>query len=233
MNYIGDALKLTLNELSHVHKYNMLIYENIKQYLGKKILEIGAGVGNIGKLLIKSQPNLLVLTDFDEYCVEILSKNYNGDSKIKVHKLDISKESSISGFQIDTIVSINVLEHIEEDVKALVNCNKILCDNGRLILFLPANRFLYGELDRSLGHYRRYNKKEIVIKLQEAGFKIDKIKYFNCIGILGWFINSKILRSKKIPSFHLRAFEWITYFVALEKYIRLPLGLSLIVVAHK
>lgn len=233
MNYIGDALKLTLDELSHVHKYNMLIYENIKPYLGERILEIGAGIGNISKLLIKSQPSLLVLTDFDEYYLEILSKKYNGDPKIKVHKLDISKESFMHNYQIDTIVSINVLEHIKEDIKALINCNKILCDSGKLILFLPANRFLYGELDKSLGHYRRYSKKEIVMKLREAGFRIDKIKYFNGIGILGWLINSKILKRKKIPTFHLRVFELITYVVALERYIRLPFGLSFIVVAHK
>jgi 2-polyprenyl-3-methyl-5-hydroxy-6-metoxy-1,4-benzoquinol methylase len=233
MTYIGDQLKITLDELAHVQKYNLLIYECIKPYLGKSILEIGAGIGNVSKHLINSKPDLLILSDFEEDFVKILSDNFKNIPNIKVVKFDISKDSYLDNNSIDTIICINVLEHIKEDLQALINCNKILSYGGKLILFLPANQFLYGALDISLGHYRRYNKDEITKKLQAAGFKVNSVRYFNAIGILGWLINSRVLKKNTIPLFQLKFFELISFFVQLEKYIKIPFGLSLIVVAHK
>ncbi len=233
MNYIGDPLKLMLDEMSHVHKYNAYIFENIKPYLGKKILEVGAGIGNISKLLLKYNPSLLILTDYESEYVNVLKQKYNGNMKVKVHQLNISKESFINNYEIDTIVCVNVLEHIREDKQALINCNKLLCNKGKLILFLPAIHFLYGELDKSLGHYRRYSKKEIIKKLQETGFNLIKLKYFNLIGILGWFINSRILKKDTIPIAHLKMFEVISFLLQIERYIYVPIGLSLIAIAEK
>lgn len=232
MNF--DPLKTTLDRLAHVDKYNKVIYENIKPYLGNVILEIGAGIGNISKLLKASNNRLLIITDFDEQFIKILENTYNSDEKIKIHKLDISIDSKLDNYKdIDTIVCINVLEHIKDDVKALRNCYDLLSKGGNLILFVPAVPLLYGSLDKSLGHYRRYTLKDIENKLNTVGFKVIFNRYFNMIGIIGWFISSKIFKRELIPSYQLKIFNIITPLLKLEKIINIPIGLSLLAVGNK
>jgi len=232
MNF--DPLKTTLDRLSHVDRYNKIIYESIKPYLGNVILEIGAGIGNISKLLKSSNNQLLIITDFDDEFIKILEDEYNSDEKIKIHKLDISIDAKLDNYKnIDTIVCINVLEHIKDDVKALSNCYELLSRGGNLILFVPAIPKLYGSLDKSLGHYRRYSLREIENKLNSVGFRVIFSKYFNIVGIIGWFISSKIFKRELIPSYHLKVFNLITPLLKLEKRIRIPIGLSLIAVGKK
>ena len=100
-------------------------------------------------------------------------------------------------YHIDSVICFNVLEHIEQDEKALKNIFDLLEPGGRLLLLVPSHPWLYGTLDQHLGHYRRYGKKELKNKLETLGFKVIFLKYFNRIGIWEWFLNSKILRKKK------------------------------------
>ncbi|OGF66861.1 MAG: hypothetical protein A2Y62_21905 [Candidatus Fischerbacteria bacterium RBG_13_37_8] len=234
MDYIWDPLKLTLDEMAHVHKYNSFIFSNIKPYLGKVILEIGAGIGNISNLLRTANPDHLIVTDYTDYYAGILQELFKTDPKTKAYKLDISRESALNDFKtIDTIVCINVLEHIKDDVAALRNCHALLSHAGNCILFVPAVPRLYGTLDKNLGHYRRYCLKEVVEKLKKAGFQIVLAKYFNMIGLLGWFASSRIFKKKIIPVSHLKFFENISFILKIEKYIKIPIGLSVIAVGRK
>ena len=233
-NHDYDPLKATLDKMAHVHKYNKLIYDTIRPFLGKTILEIGAGIGNISSLLKNSGEELLILTDYKKDFVVQLTKKFNSDSRIKIMQLDISHDSHIDDTTaVDSIVCINVLEHIKDDVSALKNCNKLLCQKGKLILFVPAMRILYGSLDKSLGHYRRYTKKEVTEKLQIAGFEVISNRYFNIIGVLGWLLSAKILKKNMIPTSHLKLFEIITFIAKLEKYVHPPFGLSVLAVGEK
>lgn len=229
-----DPLKTSLDDLSHVHKYNEMIYEGIRPFLGKRILEVGAGIGNISALLNTSDKELLMLTDYKDEFVFKLNNKFSHDSRIKVIKFDISSEVNIdTPCAIDSIVCVNVLEHIKDDVAALVNCKNLLIPGGKIILFVPALQILYGSLDESFGHYRRYNKKELNKKLTQAGFNVVSSRYFNMIGVLGWLLSAKILKRGLIPTSHLKLFELITFIVRLEKYIHPPFGLSILAVGEK
>lgn len=89
---------------------------------------------------------------------------------------------------LDTIFYVNVLEHVEDDKKELQKVFEALKTNGHLCLFVPALPFLYSNFDKSVGHFRRYKKKELEVLLKEVGFKIKKSKYFDFLGIIPWYI---------------------------------------------
>jgi hypothetical protein len=125
------------------------------------------------------------------------------------------------------------LEHVGEDKTALGKIFSLLEPGGRLLLLVPSHPWLYGSIDKHLGHHRRYGKKELENKLEAVGFKVVFMKYFNRIGALGWFLNSNVLRRKRLPSFQTRIYDLLVPLLKLEKFFPLPFGTSLLAVAEK
>ena len=122
--------------------------------------------------------------------------------RIKCKKIDMNiKENyeSLGYNKFDTIICSNVLEHIEKDQFALEQCFSLLKKKGKLILIVPQNPNLFSEQDKELGHFRRYTKNEILLKSQNAGFKLVNIENFNAIGVLGWKLNKKSKQTKNNP----------------------------------
>jgi SAM-dependent methyltransferase len=201
--------------------------------LGRRVLEIGSGIGNITKFLLDRE--LIIATDVEPKYLALLKNTFGKYKKFIIEHLDISgaeMEHSRS-YQIDSVICFNVLEHIEQDEKPLKKIFDLLEPEGRLLLLVPSHPWLYGSLDQHLGHHRRYGKRELKNKLEAVGFKIIFLTYFNRIGILGWFLNSKILRRKRLPSFQLRIYNFLVPLLKLEKFFPLPFGISLLAVAEK
>ncbi len=228
---ITDIAHETLKTFSLTHNYNKWIINLLSPYIGQKILEIGCGIGNL----------TFYLQNFgDLHCLDI-SEFYLAHMKIdfphiKFHNYDITDEhvSTLQMHKFDTIVCVNVLEHIENDKKGLYNMFQILCPEGRLLIYVPALQFLFGSLDTNLSHYRRYNKQQLIKILTEVGFKIETIFYSNFIGILGWFLNGKIRQKKEIPCWQTILFDkFVPLCAKLESYFHPPIGMSLMVVARK
>lgn len=135
---------------------------------------------------------------------------------------------------IDTIVCSNVLEHMGDDDSVLENFYQLLPVGGRLIVLVPALKVLYNVLDRELGHFRRYGKKELIQKLTVNGFKVRQLTFFNLFGILGWFMNGTLLRRRLLPVKQVRIFNMIVpLFIRVEKVIPTLAGQSLIAVGEK
>jgi SAM-dependent methyltransferase len=164
-----------------------------------------------------------------------LKETFGKYKKFIIEDLNISSPEMerYRSYHIDSVICFNVLEHINEDEKALKNIFNLLEPGGRLLLFAPSHSWLYGTLDQHLGHYRRYGKKELKNRLETIGFKVVVLRYFNRIGIWGWFLNSKILRRKRLSSFQLRVYNLLVPLFKLEKFLPLPFGTSLIAVAEK
>lgn len=214
------------------------IFEEIKPYLRGNILEIGSGVGNFSKILVENFPdNQLILSDFDKYFLNILNKKYCENNKVKVEYLDLNSTKILenNNYKINTCIAINILEHIENDVKALENIYSILESDGVLILLVPAHKFLYNIIDKDIGHYRRYAKREIVEKINLTSFNLINIYYFNLFAIFGWFLNGKILKKSIINEDILGFYnKLIPLLKVIERYIFLrKIGISLIVVLKK
>jgi SAM-dependent methyltransferase len=215
---------------------NKWIFEQIKPYLGNSILEIGSGIGNVSKFLAPLRNDKIVLADINKTYLEYLRYRFIGNPKVKIILHDIlSKDiSGILRFQIDTVLCINVLEHIRDDEEALKNIYRILEKKGRLIIVVPASKYLYSSLDRHLGHFRRYEKNELVRKLEGKKFVIEKIYFHNFISTLGWFVNGRILKKKTMSSFQVGILDkFIPFFAKAEEMIKIPFGLSLIVICRK
>ena len=148
------------------------------------ILDFGAGCGILAKIFRRKTKKSPICIEIDEYFKSILIK-----SGFKVFD-DIEKTKN----QYDFIYSSNVLEHIYDDIKSLKQLESKLTKNGTLVLYLPAFQLLYSDLDRAVGHFRRYSKKRILKITHDAGFRIDKIFYVDSVGffcsfiiqILGW-----------------------------------------------
>jgi|WetSurMetagenome_2_1015567.scaffolds.fasta_scaffold149636_2 SAM-dependent methyltransferase len=221
-----------LRAFALTHNYNKWIFDIFQPYIGKTLLEVGCGIGNMTNYFYGACKNYIGL-DISESFISHMGIDYPGAD---LHHCDIMDEKvlSLKSKHIDTISCINVLEHIEDDKKALEHMFQILEPNGCLLLFLPAVSWLYGSLDKDLEHFRRYDKKNVVSLLGSTGFTIDKIFFSNFIGLFGWFVNGKILKRRKFPILQPLLFDKILSFTtAIEKRITLPVGMTLMAIARK
>jgi glycosyltransferase involved in cell wall biosynthesis len=228
-----DIVYQTLQRMKKLHRYNQWIFSKFQPYLGRRVLETGSGIGNITKFLLDR--DLIIATDVEPKYLTLLKNTFGKYKKFMIEQLDISgtEVKRYQSYHIDSVICFNVLEHIEQDEKPLKKIFELLEPGGRLLLLVPSHPWLYGSLDEHLGHQRRYGKKELRNKLETAGFRVIFLKHFNRIGILGWFLDSRILRRKRLPPFQLRIYNLFVPLFKLEKFFPLPFGTSLLAVAEK
>ena len=224
-----------LELMSKAVNYNKWILEKIRNYLGKRILEVGAGMGTFTSFFLDREK--IISVDVAPNCVDYLKQRFKNIPQVDVLQMDVSGDSEtkkILGEGIDTIVCLNVLEHIEDDLKALKNLRDVLIPNGKLILMVPAFPFAFGTIDQLDGHFRRYKKRELKNKLESCGFKLLKIFYFNSLGLWGWYFNNRMVKKKSNSLqqvlFYDRVFVPILSFF--ERIISPPFGQSLMVIAQ-
>ncbi|MFP4520719.1 MAG: class I SAM-dependent methyltransferase [Fibrobacterota bacterium] len=212
--------------------YNKWLVSFFEDKFGKRILDAGCSIGNISKAVIASVGNDLEIfhgIDSDKKAVELLRKSvHNPDCRFSTVDIndDVFFRDNEGAF--DTLCCFNVLEHIFDDEAALKRFNTVLEKKGSLFLILPAIKFLYGSLDRSDNHYRRYSKKEIKKKLLRSGFKVSEINYFNPVGAIGWFINGRVLKKEIIPAEQAAFFDKMVPLLKLfQRIFPFPFGQSL------
>lgn len=230
-----DPIIRDLEIMSEAVNYRKWIFSLFSKYIGQRIVEIGAGIGSYTGMLLNKE--LVVAVDNYEPCIEYLKRRFSRHNNVIPLKIDISSQEAmeLSRYSPDTMVCINVLEHILDDNKALSHMFSILSDNGRLILMVPAHRFLYGSIDRIVGHQRRYSNRELREKMTSAGFKIIEMFHMSSIAVPGWFLNNRILKRKEESPGQILFFDrfiapWLK---SVERAIRPPFGLSLFAIAGK
>jgi SAM-dependent methyltransferase len=228
-----DGQRETLDDLNLAVNYNRWIYENTAPHLGKRVLEVGCGTGNITGFLAQGR-NVLAVDIHEGYLTEA-QKRWGKRKNIRFQKFNLEKGlSAFKSFRPDTIISVNVLEHIETDQAFLKESLKLLPEGGRILIFVPAFQWLFGSMDTSYGHHRRYSKTSLNGKLEKAGFEVRYCRYLNLLGIAGWWLNGKILKRKIIPKGQMLLYDQILRFVApVERFLPKPIGLSLLSVGVK
>jgi SAM-dependent methyltransferase len=231
-----DHVHDTLDVLSSANAYNTWMFEKIRPYLGPRILEIGSGIGNFTAALISTAPAAIIVTDTSASYLQRLRDRLDGTAKIHTEVWDLNDPPSdeVKGFA-DAAVCLNVLEHIPDDRLALRNILASLAPGGRMIVLVPAHRWLFGTIDERLGHCRRYEKAELESRVREAGFEIEDVLWMNATGMLGWFLNARVLRRHTIPGGQVDVFERLVPMArSLDPMMtRVTGGLSLICVAKR
>jgi len=185
-NTLRQQVELTARSARNYYRW---LLKEIDQNCGKVVFEIGAGTGEIAEGLLK-EGRKLILNEMDELLYVQLKSRFNNNSNVKIIKGDIFKITGdgSNSERVDTVLMVNVLEHIKDDVLILRKVKEILSDGGRLILYVPAHRWLYGEYDRVLGHYRRYSKRLLKDILEGEGFKVKILRGMHFTGVFGWLM---------------------------------------------
>lgn len=175
--------------------YHRWLFELVCPHLGRRALECGTGNGIMTRYLAEADIDHVYTVDIDENCICALQKDMKS-SKVTVGKCDMNGQDLETLFRnerIDTIIAFNVLEHLERDDQILHRLHQILLPGGKLLIFVPAFRFLYGGMDIAAGHYRRYTRGDLMKKLSAAGLFVSQIDYVNPLGFFGWLITGRIL----------------------------------------
>ncbi|HXJ31478.1 MAG TPA: class I SAM-dependent methyltransferase [Gemmatimonadales bacterium] len=213
-------------------RYNAWLIERVLPWVGRRVLEIGAGVGTMSAFLTDCER--VVLSDTNAGYLERLRARFAGQPQVRVMALRLpATDGELQAERLDTIICLNVLEHVREDELSLASMFQLLQPGGRLVLLVPSLPAIYGTLDRALGHFRRYTPSELRQKYAAAGFRMRHLEYFNMAGIPGWWFTGRVLRRELIPTGSLRWFDALVPLFRLERLLPWRLGQSLIAVGER
>lgn len=204
----ADKAAAMLGAMEHAPRFNHWMAETVRPFLGDRVLEIGAGIGNLTRLLAADQA-CYVVSDLDERHLAQLRSEMRYRPNMSVAACNLVNEADFEPFRekMDTAICINVLEHIEDDRQGLRNLRSALRPGGRAIVLVPQGAGVYGTMDETLGHFRRYSKAELELRMAEAGFRVERILEFNRITYPGWFLNGRILRRRHVSRVQLWFFD--------------------------
>jgi SAM-dependent methyltransferase len=232
--HAGDvAGAQTLDIMASAARYNAWQYEVIAPYLGQRVLEVGSGIGNISRHLVAAGHELVVLTDTDEWYRGQLRARHGSDPTVVIDSLTLPDDRAplvFAPFRLDTVIALNVVEHIPDDVGALRTMGQMVGHGGRVVVLVPALEWLYGSLDEELQHQRRYSRQALQGAVEAAGLRVEALFWFNFVGIAGWWWNAKVRRTSRIPRNQLLKFDALVPLLRMERFLPLPCAQSLIVV---
>ena len=234
MEYSEAALQKVREDRLLIDAVDQWLYEEIAPYLGRRVLEIGCGLGNFARHLVDC--DLYAGVETSPESVDYVNRVYSDRPNMHAYVADATDASfaEFARFQMDTVFSLNVFEHIEDHVAALRNARAVLQPRGKVILVVPAHMRLYGSIDRAIGHYRRYDKRMMANLFQQVGLTCLTQKYINALGALGWWANGRLRRQETPPSGQLRLFNRVVPSIKrVERAIPMPFGISLLAVAQR
>jgi SAM-dependent methyltransferase len=203
-------------------------------HLGRRVLEIGSGIGNFTQLLLDRE--LVVALEIEPACVEAFENRFRNRPNLIPIVRDVSSGlTGLAPHRLDSCVCLNVLEHIEDDAQTLRNIAQILTPGGTIALIVPAFAALIGPIDRNLGHYRRYTQSSLRELARRAGLEIREMQYLNLPGFFAWWLNAHILRREAQSETQIDVFDRLIV-PAISRFERIlppPFGQSLFAVLGK
>jgi 2-polyprenyl-3-methyl-5-hydroxy-6-metoxy-1,4-benzoquinol methylase len=231
--YVGKDLEA----MSFAVNYHKWILEEFRPFLGKKLVEVGAGTGSFSELLLQEKPENLALIEPSEM-FDFLEQNiaqFDTATSVNYYNTIFSEAAGNLKKKPDTIIYCNVLEHIEDDQGELKKVYETLEPGGHCLVFVPALMALYGAFDEKVGHFRRYTKSELEEKGKSAGFEIVKSKYFDFVGIFPWYVKYKLLRSDSLESGAVTAYDRFAVPVTrqFERLFKFPVGKNILTILKK
>ncbi len=212
--------------------------EQFEPHLGRRILEVGCGVGGIAELLLE-RAELVWGIDVEDEVIGYAARRFAEHPECRFFAADVAalspdQRAELREKRFDSVVAINVLEHVRDDLGALQALGEVLEPNGILALLVPAHLALYGAYDRMDGHYRRYSKSYLRVILQHTPFEALRMRYFNAVGALGWWVRYRLLGHSILGGEQYGVMNRVVPVMrALESRIPPPFGLSLAVTCRR
>ena len=235
--YTGRELE-AMSEASNYHRWILQIFA---PYLGRHLVEVGAGLGSFSELIVTHhacETLSLVEPSGEMYQqLDARARRMPTMPRVRVYHANFPEAAALITAQQspDSIIYVNVLEHIEDDRAELDAMYRALSDHGRVFLFVPALAWLYGAFDERVGHLRRYAKDELEEKVRRAGFQLIVSAYFDLIGVAPWWIKYRLLKSATLEPAGVRFYDRYIVPAArrFESVIKPPIGKNVIMVAEK
>lgn len=220
--YVADAYgSEILARLNRAPRFTRWMADTIRPYVGERVLEIGAGIGNLTANLVPRAR--YHASDINPHYLDRLETLKQTRPYLQVHYTDASAAETYPTEQFDTVICMNVVEHLANDVEALSNIRRSLDKNGRAIVLVPNGPRLFGSLDKVLGHYRRYTQEQLVQVCQDAGFTVEKVVKFNRFGTPGWWLNGRILKKETFGFWQIKLLNILVPFVRpIDRFLPFP-----------
>lgn len=231
----SSFIESDLLQMQLAPNYTRWMLSLIGRHLGKRILEVGSGVGTLTGDLLK-RAELVCALEPNPYCVDRLRSSLAGYPQLVVinKTLEECGPGELAAYGFDTLLCCNVLEHIKDDLGALVTFREALSERGgKVILWVPAVSLAYGPIDKAVGHYRRYSKAGLLSLVRAAGLRPVAARYSNLLGLAGWLFNAHVRRCTAQSDAQIRLFNRLVPVLSLlENLLPPPIGMSLLVVAE-
>ncbi|HEX9287902.1 MAG TPA: glycosyltransferase [Anaeromyxobacteraceae bacterium] len=185
-----------LGRLARAPRFNAWMADTIRPFCGTRILEIGSGTGNLTRRLIPRRR--YVASDINPLYLHTLGTLTSDRPYLDAQFCDVTDLASFPRVEggFDTVIALNVIEHVEGDREALANIRSVLAPDGRAIVLVPQGEALFGTLDEVLGHKRRYSERGLRRLAEEAGYTVREVIRFNRVGTPAWWLNGKLLKRR-------------------------------------
>ena len=190
--YSGSELEI----FEQAMNWKRYVAEKVQPYLGKKVLEVGAGMGSFTRHLCSGRERQWLCLEPDIALAEKIEQKVQKGIIPSCCEVSVGKVVNLPTYQLfDTIIYLDVLEHIEDDESEVQEAINHLSDKGNLVILSPAHNFLLTSFDESIGHFRRYNRTTLE-NLVPASVRLVSLRYLDSVGILTLMANRLFLRSK-------------------------------------
>lgn len=222
-----------LDALSSATNYYRWLQKRFEPYLGARVVEVGAGIGTFSKFLLAlPQVKTLVAIEPAVNTYPVLARRLASEPRVTTVRGYLQDYTPTSS--ADSLVAVNVLEHVEDDAEFLRLARNVVLPGGTLLLFVPAIPGIAGSLDKAFEHFRRYAKGSLRARIEGAGWSVEKIGYMNFPGMLPWFLAGKVFRRSSISAVEARFYDRVVVplTAAIEDHIEIPIGQSLIAIAR-
>jgi glycosyltransferase involved in cell wall biosynthesis len=231
--YDEEHDRATLWRMSETHRFNRWLADAIRPWIGDRVLELGAGMGHLTRRLVPRQQ--YVAAERDDLQLAYLANVFARNRRMCVTRTDPEKEEdfAVHAGRFDTVVCVNVLEHVKDDLAGMRNVYSALEPGGRACILVPQHPSLYCALDEVMGRRRRYTREELDSKLRQAGFDVERVFSFNRITRPGWWLNGKVLKRRHFGKIQLKAFDSLVWlWRRVDRFLPWE-GVSLVAIARR
>lgn len=210
-----------LARLNRAPRFTKWMADTIRPYVGERVLEIGAGIGNLTANLVPR--TAYWASDINPHYLDRLEKLKPTQPYLQVHYTDAAVAETYPPERFDTVVCLNVIEHLEDDVAALTNIRNILEPSGHAIVLVPNGPELFGTLDTVLGHFRRYTREQLLDVCQRAGFTVQTLVKFNRFGAPGWWWNGRVTKKNTFGLWQMKLLNFLIPFLRpVDRFLPFP-----------